>query len=62
MLNLSRPMFFQVKPEEASFPPMPAHQLRDTFGTEGASAGLTGSELQALMGHVDLTTTQQCTG
>jgi len=43
----------------AGMPRFTAHQLRHTFGTEGASAGLTGSELQALMGHEDLSTTQQ---
>ena len=40
-------------------PRFAAYQLCRTFGTEGASAGLTGSELQALMGHEDLSTTQQ---
>ena len=44
---------------QAGLPRFTAHQLRHTFGTEGASAGLTGSELQALMGHEDLSTTQQ---
>ncbi len=44
---------------QAGLPRFTAHQLRHTFGTEAASAGLTGSELQALMGHEDLSTTQQ---
>jgi integrase len=44
---------------QAGLPRFTAHQLRHTFGTEGASAGLTGSELQALMGPEDLSTTQQ---
>ena len=35
------------------------HQLRHTFGTEGASAGIPATELQALMGHEDLATTQR---
>ena len=44
---------------QAGVPRFTAHQLRHTFGTEAASAGLTGSELQALMGHENLSTTQQ---
>ncbi len=44
---------------QAGLPRFTAHQLRHTSGTEGASAGLTGLELQALMGHEDLSTTQQ---
>jgi len=33
--------------------------LRHTFGTEAASAGIPAAELQALMGHEDLPTTQR---
>jgi integrase len=40
-------------------PGFTAHQLRHTFGTEGASAGIPVADLRALMGHEDLSTTQQ---
>jgi integrase len=36
-----------------------AHALRRTFGTEAASAGIPATDLQALMGHEDLSTTQR---
>ena len=39
-------------------PRFSAHCLRCTFGTEAASAGFAATELQALMGHEDLSTTQ----
>ncbi len=44
---------------EARVPPFTAHALRHTFGTEGASAGISATELQSLMGHEDLSTTQR---
>lgn len=44
---------------EAGVPRFTAHQLRHTFGTEGASSGIPATELQALMGHQDLATTQR---
>ena len=40
-------------------PGFTAHQLRHTFGTEAASAGIPATDLQALMGHEDLSTTQR---
>jgi integrase len=40
-------------------PRFTAHQLRHTFGTEAASAGIPATDLQALMGHEDLSTTQR---
>jgi integrase/recombinase XerC len=43
----------------AGVPRFTAHQLRHTFGTEAASAGIPATELQALMGHEDLATTQR---
>lgn len=43
----------------AGVPRFTAHTLRHTFGTEAASAGILATELQALMGHQDLTTTQR---
>ena len=36
-----------------------AHALRHTFGTEAAFAGIPATELQTLMGHEDLSTTQR---
>ncbi len=44
---------------QAAIPRFTAHQLRHTFGTEAASAGISATELQALMGHEDLSTTQR---
>ena len=44
---------------QAGVPRFTAHQLRHTFGTEAASAGIPATELQALMGHEDLSTTQR---
>ncbi len=44
---------------QAAIPRFTAHQLRHTFGTEAASAGIPATELQALMGHEDLSTTQR---
>ena len=44
---------------KARIPRFTAHALRHTFGTEGASAGIPATELQALMGHEDLSTTQR---
>jgi len=43
----------------AGLPRFTAHQLRHTFGTEAASAGIPATDLQALMGHEDLSTTQR---
>lgn len=40
-------------------PRFTSHQLRHTFGTEGAASGIPATELQALMGHEDLATTQR---
>lgn len=40
-------------------PRFSAHRLRRTFGTETASAGIPATELQALMGHENLSTTQR---
>jgi len=44
---------------EARVPRFTAHALRHTFGTEAASAGIPTTELQALMGYEDLSTTQR---
>ena len=44
---------------QVGIPRFTAHQLRHTFGTEAASAGIPATELQALMGHEDLSTTQR---
>lgn len=44
---------------DAGVPRFTAHALRHTFGTEAASAGIPATELQALMGHEDLSTTQR---
>lgn len=44
---------------KASVPRFTAHALRHTFGTEAASAGIPATDLQALMGHEDLSTTQR---
>ncbi len=44
---------------QAAIPRFTAHQLRHTFGTEAASAGIPATEIQALMGHEDLSTTQR---
>jgi site-specific recombinase XerC len=44
---------------QAGIPRFTAHQLRHTFGTEAASAGIPATDLQALMGHEDLSTTQR---
>jgi integrase len=43
----------------AGVPRFTAYQLRHTFGTEAASAGIPATELQALMGAEDLSTTQR---
>ncbi len=40
-------------------PRFAAYQLRHSFGTEAASTGIPAAELQALMGHEDLSTTQR---
>lgn len=37
----------------------PVHRLRHTFGTRLAAAGATAKQIQALMGHKNLTTTQR---
>ncbi len=44
---------------DVGVPRFTAHALRHTFGTEAASAGIPATELQALMGHEDLSTTQR---
>ena len=44
---------------EAGIPRFAAHALRHTFRTEAASAGIPATDLQALMGHEDLSTTQR---
>jgi integrase len=44
---------------QAGVPRFTAHQLRHTFGTEAASAGIPATELQALMGHEDVSSTQR---
>ena len=40
-------------------PRFSAHRLRHTFGTEAASSGIPETELQALLGHENLSTTQR---
>ncbi|MBI2116166.1 MAG: tyrosine-type recombinase/integrase [candidate division NC10 bacterium] len=40
-------------------PRFAAYQLCHSFGTEAASTGTPATELQALMGHEDLSTTQR---
>jgi len=44
---------------DSGVPRFTAHALRHTFGTEAASAGIPVTELQDLMGHEDLFTTQR---
>lgn len=44
---------------DSGVPRFTATALRHTFGTEAASAGIPATELQALMGHEDLTPTQR---
>lgn len=44
--------------KHACIPRFCAHQLRHTFGTEAASAGAPATDLQQLMGHDELATTQ----
>ena len=44
---------------QAGVPCFTAHQPRQTFSTEAVSAGFSATELQALMGHEDLSTTQR---
>lgn len=44
---------------EAGVPRFTAHAPRHTFGTEAAFAGIPATDLQALMGHEDVSTTQR---
>jgi integrase len=50
---------FNQARDDAKAPPLRFHDLRHTFGTVLARAGVSGFDIQAWMGHSSYTTTQR---